>query len=73
MFFMYNNERFKIFEAEPIDKRGESGTILKSDKELVIATIDGAISVTKIQRQGKQVMDIDSLLRGFEFKTGDKV
>ena len=73
MFFIYNNERFKIFEAEAIDKRGESGTILKSDKELVIATMDGAISVTEIQRQGKQVMGIGSLLRGFEFKTGDKV
>ena len=73
MYFMYNGERFKIFEAESTSLRGEYGTILKSDDDFVIATGDSAIKVLKIQRQGKQVMPIDELLRGFKFKIGEKI
>ncbi|MBR5599437.1 MAG: methionyl-tRNA formyltransferase [Alphaproteobacteria bacterium] len=73
MYFMYEGERFKIFRAEAISYTGESERILEGDKELVISTGNGAIRVLDIQRQGKQVMDIASLLRGFQFKNGEKV
>lgn len=73
MFFMYEGERFKIFEAESTEQTGDAGTILSADKELVIATGDKAIKVLKIQRQGKQVMTIEELLRGFKFKIGEKI
>ncbi len=73
MFFMYEGERFKIFEAESSDQTGDAGTILSADKELVIATSNKAIKVLKIQRQGKQVMTIEELLRGFRFKIGEKI
>ncbi|MBR5154442.1 MAG: methionyl-tRNA formyltransferase [Alphaproteobacteria bacterium] len=73
MYFMYKDERFKILEAEGIEHCGESNRILKSDKELVITTKDGAIKVLKIQRQGKQAMCIGDLLRGFQFEIGEKV
>ncbi len=73
MYFMYNGERFKIFEAESVNTKGDCGTILKSDDEFIIATSDGAIKVIKIQRQGKQIMTINELLRGFKFKTGEKI
>ena len=64
MYFIYENERFKIFEAESVDQHGNVGEILKSD---------GAIKVVKIQRQGKQIMSICELLRGFKFKIGEKL
>jgi len=73
MYFMYNGERFKIFSAKEASLKGDCGEILKGKKELVIATSDGAIEVTKIQRQGKQVMEISELLRGFQFNEGEKV
>lgn len=73
MYFIYNGERFKIFEAESTNFKGDCGAILKSDGELILATSDGAIKVLKIQRQGKQIMTVGELLRGFKFKTGEKV
>jgi methionyl-tRNA formyltransferase len=73
MYFVYENERFKIFEAESVELIGNAGEILKSDGDLIIATSDGAIKVVKIQRQGKQIMSISELLRGFKFKIGEKL
>lgn len=70
MYFVYEDERFKILEAESIDKHGNVGEILEGEDNLVIATNDSAIKVIKIQRQGKQIMLIDDLLRGFKFKIG---
>ena len=73
MYFMYEDERFKILEAESINKHGNIGEILEGEDNLVIATNDSAIKVIKIQRQGKQIMPIDDLLRGFKFKIGKKL
>jgi methionyl-tRNA formyltransferase len=73
MYFMYNNERFKILRALEVESGDEYGKIIEGEKELVIATKDSAIKVIEIQRQGKQAMDIDSLLRGFQFKKGEKI
>ncbi len=73
MYFMYEDERFKILEAESIDKHGNIGEILEGENNLVIATNDSAIKVIKIQRQGKQIMTIDDLLRGFKFKIDKKL
>ena len=73
MYFMYEDERFKVLEAESINKHGNIGEILEGEDNLVIATNDSAIKVIKIQRQGKQIMSIDDLLRGFKFKIGKKL
>jgi len=67
MFFEYNGERFKILQAEPIDRHDVAGKIIEGSTELVIATRDGALKITQIQRQGKRPMDIAELLRGFRF------
>ena len=70
MYFIYNEERFKIFEAEIIDKTGKAGEIIEGKNELIVATKDKAIRIVKIQREGKQAMKIDDLLRGFKFENG---
>ena len=67
MYFIHNNERFKIYTAEKYDAKGMAGTILEGRKDLIIATLDSAIRVTKIQREGKQPMLIADLLRGYQF------
>ena len=73
MYFVYNDERFKIHKAEEVKVKGDAGSIIEGEKELIIATGDFAIKVLEIQRQGKQSMDIASLLRGFQFKNGKKI
>ncbi len=69
-YFIYNNERFKIFEASVAPGEGTPGEILESDATLTIATGRQALNILKIQREGKQPMLIADLLRGFKFETG---
>jgi methionyl-tRNA formyltransferase len=70
MYFMYNGERFKIFEIEIVEQNGIAGEILEGNNNLIIATKDKAVMVHKIQREGKQAMRIEELLRGFKFEKG---
>ena len=73
MFFEYEGERFKVFEAHKIEKYAPAGTIMENDGGLQIACADGALDITQIQRQGKKLMSIGELLRGFHFIPNSKV
>lgn len=73
MFFEYNGERFKVLEAHKVEAYGPAGSILKAGKELLIACADGALDIRLIQRQGKKLMAIGELLRGFHFVENSKV
>ena len=68
MFFEYQGERFKILRAERVSDSATAGTIIKSTDSLIIATADGALKITELQRQGKRPMSTAELLRGFSFK-----
>lgn len=67
MYFEYQNERFKVLQTEKSLLTAPAGTIIKGTDELIIATSDGALKITEIQRQGKSKMSADELLRGFHF------
>lgn len=69
-YFMYEGERFKVLGADVIDVSGTAGEILETQNKLIIATEDKALSISKIQREGKQPMIISDLLRGFKFEKG---
>ena len=65
-YFEHNNERFKVLAAEVIpDLNVPAGTIIADTKTLKIACRQGALQVTKIQRQGKKAMGVEEMLRGF--------
>ena len=68
MYFLYHGERFKVYEAELADVSGRPGQIIEGEHELIIAAQNKAIRITKIQREGKQIMDVSALLRGFRFE-----
>lgn len=73
-YFTYHGERFKIYQASIIDGVGAPGEILDGHSNLVIAVAnDKALKVQKIQREGKQPMNIGDLLRGFVFDEGDRL
>lgn len=74
-YFEYNNERFKIWEAEAFDVASgyAPGVIIPNDSGLLIACGEGMLLVTKIQRQGKKAMATEELLRGFEFEADSQV
>lgn len=72
MFFEYGGERFKVLEAHKVEKYAPVGTIIEDNSSLLIACADGALSITQIQRQGKKLMTVGELLRGFHFAENSK-
>ncbi|HBO49807.1 MAG TPA: methionyl-tRNA formyltransferase [Alphaproteobacteria bacterium] len=72
MFFEYGGERFKVLEAHKAEKYAPAGTIIEDSNSLLIACADGALNITQIQRQGKKLMTISELLRGFHFAENSK-
>ena len=69
--FEYKRERFKVLKAEVVDGRGNAGLIINED--LTIACGEKALNILEIQRQGKDIMSVSDLIRGFKFKKGDNV
>ena len=54
----------KIFSASVVDLNGESGDILRSKDELIIAAGNGALSLSEVQLEGKRRMTALEFLRG---------
>ena len=69
--FEYKKERFKVFSAEVVEGRGKAGSII--NENLTIACGDKALNILEIQRQGKSIMSVSDLIRGFKFKKGIQV
>ncbi len=51
--------------------RGEPGTVL--DDHLTVACGDAALSLKRVQRAGKGVMEAKDLLRGFALPEGTRL
>ena len=69
--FEYKGERFKVFKAEVVEGRGKAGLII--NENLTIACGQKALNILEIQRQGKDIMSVSDLIRGFKFKKGHNV
>ena len=69
--FEYKKERFKVFSAEVVEGNGKAGSII--NENLTIACGKKALKILEIQRQGKDIMSVSDMLKGFEFKKGDNV
>ena len=69
--FEYQGERFKVFRAEVVEGRGNAGLIINED--LTIACGEKALNILEIQRQGRDIMSLSDLIRGFKFIKGDNV
>jgi len=54
--------RVKVIKSAIVDVQGAAGTIV--DDMLTIATGEGAISLTHVQREGKSMMDAETFIRG---------
>jgi methionyl-tRNA formyltransferase len=67
-FFEHGAERIKVWGAELASGSGTPGQVL--DDGLTIATGDGAIRLTRLQRAGGKAMNADAFLRGYPIATG---
>ena len=63
-FMKVDRQNLKIFSASVVDSNGQPGEILRSDKELIVATAKGALSLAEVQLEGKRRMSAAEFLRG---------
>ena len=61
-----NGTIIKVFKAKEVsvEEQYTSGEVIKLNKELLIATSDGAVSILELQQSGKNKMDVKSFLNG---------
>jgi len=65
VFMKFDERNLKIFSAVIVALRGTPGEILRSDKELVIAAGEDALSLGEVQLEGKRRMTATEFLRGY--------
>lgn len=63
-FMKFDGRNLKIFSAATVDLHGKPGEILRSEKELVVAAGEGALSLGDVQLEGKRRMTAAEFLRG---------
>ncbi len=62
-YFILNGKRIKVHKTQIVNLSGVAGTVIKNDKELVIACKEGAVRLMEIQAEGaKRVSDTQFLL-----------
>lgn len=59
-----DDKMLKIFSAEILEKQGESGSVLESEKEFVVACGENALKITELQLEGSKRMKTEEFLRG---------
>ena len=61
-----NGTIIKVFKAKEVsvETKYTPGEVIKLNKELLIATADGAVSILELQQSGKNKMDVKSFLNG---------
>lgn len=66
----FNDKSLKIYETEPIERKGRPGEIL-SLNPFIVACGEGAVIVKSLQREGKKRMASEDFVRGVQIKIGD--
>ena len=63
-FMKVDHQNLKVFSASVVDLNGQPGEVLRGDKELIVATGKGALSLAEVQLEGKRRMSAAEFLRG---------
>jgi methionyl-tRNA formyltransferase len=63
-FMKINGQNLKIFSASVVDLNGKPGTILPSEKNLVVVAGKSALSLGEVQLEGRRRMSASEFLRG---------
>ncbi len=69
--FEYQNERYKVWQAEIVNKSGNVGKTV--DDQITIACKEQAIKILEIQKEGKSRQLIDKFLLGNKIKQGETI
>jgi methionyl-tRNA formyltransferase len=64
-FMKVDHQNLKVFSASVVDLNGPPGEVLRSDKDMVVATGKDALSLAEVQLEGKRRMSAAEFLRGY--------
>ena len=67
VYFEHKGERFKILRAVVCAEKNQQGKIWQEGNRLFVGAKDAALQILEIQRQGKKMMTVEELLRGYSF------
>ena len=70
-FTMLEGLPFKIFSASVSNLKGDAGTILKCDDELIVGCGDCSVSLKVVQKAGGKAMSVKDFLRGSKLNVGE--
>lgn len=71
-FASFENNPFKVYEAEVCELQGNPGQILRADNGLVIGCKDKSVSLKTVQKAGGKAMAISDFLRGNKLVVGEE-
>ncbi|SMO51126.1 methionyl-tRNA formyltransferase [Balnearium lithotrophicum] len=71
-FTEFKGKRIKITKAIPISGRGEPGEVVRADKELIVATGEGALRIERLKPEGRREISGEEFVRGYRVSVGDK-
>ena len=66
----FGGRRLIVLGVTPREGRGEPGTVLATDNELIIACGVEAVRIDRVQVEGKAAMDAAALLNGYDIAAG---
>jgi methionyl-tRNA formyltransferase len=70
---LFGGQTVKIWQAKPVDAKGENGTILAIDRSiLVVACGDGALAIGELQKAGGKRLPVQQFLAGHPLQVGDR-
>ncbi len=71
--FAYRGTRIKVLAAKRVNGARAAPPGLVLDNRLTVNCGDGALRLTRLQRQGRAAMDAAAFLRGFELSEGSEL
>ncbi|MTI96762.1 MAG: methionyl-tRNA formyltransferase [Firmicutes bacterium] len=67
----FRNKRLKILRARVVDCQGVSGTVVRADKQLVIACKEQGLAPLEVKPEGKGALDIGDFINGYRIQEGE--
>ena len=69
-------KRLQLWQAEPCEglPDAEPGTVIRVSKnDFTVQTGDGALTILRVQPEGKKIMETGAYLRGYPLREGDRM
>lgn len=70
---MHGDTRLKLFRTRPVEGDGDAGDVIAADAYLDVACGTGAVRVLRLQQPGRERLEAQDFLNGYEIRPGDRL